>query len=170
MSFLPRVFFHRYNLMYSKTRVREHNAKRKKRSKYLLRWDVVWYGVIIFTWYFFMLSSCSCVASTIWAIWWVCSAGLRSGTCGAGARFTIRPSFSIRKWSRGGGTGRIDPFNCKQQQQQKQNWIQTIFRFLWGSEWKWIEYLSYTRYVHSEFQRRFSSSKFISKDHYFCTK
>lgn len=30
---------------------------------------------------------------------------IRAGNWGAGARFTILPSFSIFKWSRGGGTG-----------------------------------------------------------------
>jgi hypothetical protein len=28
-----------------------------------------------------------------------------AGSCGGGALFTSRPSFSIRRWSRGGGTG-----------------------------------------------------------------
>lgn len=30
---------------------------------------------------------------------------VRAGNCGAGALFTNRPSFSILRWSRGGGAG-----------------------------------------------------------------
>lgn len=69
-----------------------------------------------------MESNCSFVGSTIWAmrLFWpppgtIC---FRSGTCGAGARFTSRPSFSMRKWSRGGGTGRTEPFSYKNQKKK----------------------------------------------------
>lgn len=73
------------------------------------------------TWYFLMLSNCSNVGSTICAICCCCTAAAlplpatrqrRSGSCGAGAQLMRRPSFSMRRWSRGGGTGFELPLSC----------------------------------------------------------
>lgn len=69
------------------------------------------------TWYFLILSNCSLVGSTtavggvtvaggdVVVVLTVLLLGRRAGTCGAGALFTKRPSFSILRWSRGGGAG-----------------------------------------------------------------
>jgi hypothetical protein len=65
------------------------------------------YVPTVLTWNLRMLSSCSFVGSVLlfWLTGVTAALAVLAGTWGAGARFTRRPSFSMRRWSLGGGTG-----------------------------------------------------------------
>lgn len=96
------------------------------------------------TWYFLILSNCSLVGSTtavgvvtavgrdVVLVFALLLLGKRAGTCGAGALFTKRPSFSILRWSRGGGAGFV-AVTCVVSGEETRGgvWVMDPFTPLW---------------------------------------